>query len=69
MRGAGPEMREDPVVHRRLGDERDDPHGAMAGRARERVDLEELLPEGPSSAGGLGRRESWGGDDQGWHLD
>ena len=42
-RGAGPEIREDPVDHQRLGDERDDPHGAMAGRARERVDLENLL--------------------------
>ncbi|WP_439643985.1 hypothetical protein, partial [Gemmatimonas sp.] len=44
-RGAGPERREDLIDHRRLGEERDDPHGAMAGRARERVDLEELLEE------------------------
>jgi hypothetical protein len=42
-RGARPAMREDPVDHRDLGDERDDPHGAMAGRARQRVDLEDLL--------------------------
>jgi hypothetical protein len=31
-------MREDPIDHRHLGDERDDPHGAMAGGTRERVD-------------------------------
>lgn len=37
-RGARPEMREDPVDHRAQSDERDDPHGAMAGRARQRVD-------------------------------
>lgn len=52
----------------RLGDERDEPHRAMAGRARERVDLGNLLQEGRQSAGGLGRRESWGGDDQEWRI-
>jgi hypothetical protein len=67
-RGARPAMREDPVDHRDLGDERDDPHGAMAGRARQRVDLEHLLQQGRPPAGGLGRRESWRGDDQGWRI-
>lgn len=38
-RGAGAELREDPVDHRRLRDAGDDPHRAVAGRARERVDL------------------------------
>jgi len=63
---AGPKMHEDLVDHRRLGDERDDPHGAMARRARQRVDLENLLLEGRPSAAGLGRRESSCGDDTGW---
>jgi len=61
-------MREDPVDHRDLGDDRDDPHGAMAGRARQRVDLEHLLQQGRPPAGGFGRRESWRGDDQGWRI-
>ena len=38
-RGAGPEVREELVDHRRLGDERDDAQRAVAGRTRERVDL------------------------------
>jgi hypothetical protein len=46
VRGAGPEVREDLVDHRRLGDERDEAHRAVAGRTRERVDLNELLQEG-----------------------
>jgi hypothetical protein len=37
---------EDLVDHRRLGNERDDAHRAVAGRTRERVDLNELLQEG-----------------------
>ncbi len=61
-------MREDPVDHRGLGDERDDPQGAMAGRARQRVDLEDLLQERRPPAGRLGGRESWRGDDQRWRL-
>ncbi len=64
-RGAGPEVREDLVDHRRLGNERDEPHGAMAGRTRQRVDLEDLLEQGRPPAAGLGRRESWRGDDGG----
>ena len=34
--GAGPEVREDLVDHRRLGDAGDDAHRAVAGRARQR---------------------------------
>ncbi len=44
-RGAGPEVREDLVDHRRLSNERDDAHRAVAGRTRERVDLKELLEQ------------------------
>ena len=40
---AGPEVGEDLVDHRRLGDEGDDAHCAVAGRARQRVHLKELL--------------------------
>jgi hypothetical protein len=36
---------EDLVNHRRLGDAGDDAHRAVAGRARERVDLRDLLQE------------------------
>ncbi len=64
-RGAGPEVREDLVDHRRLGNERDDPHGAMAGRTYQRVDHDNLLEQGRPPATGLGRRESWRGDDVG----
>ena len=39
--GAGPEVREELVDHRRLGHERDEAHRAVAGRTRERVDLKE----------------------------
>ncbi len=35
----------------------DDTHRALAGRTRERVELEALLEEGPPPAGGLGQRE------------
>ncbi len=45
-RRASAEVGEDLVDHRRLGDERDDAHHAVAGRTRERVDLNELLQEG-----------------------
>ena len=64
-RAAGLEMREDLVDHRRLGDERDDPHGAVARGTRERVDFEDLLQQGRPAAGGLRGRESWRGDDHG----
>jgi hypothetical protein len=43
--GAGPEVREELVDHRRLRHERDEAHRAVAGRACERVDLEDLLEE------------------------
>lgn len=38
-----PAMREDLVDNRRLRDERDDAHHAVVGRAREGIDLEDLL--------------------------
>ena len=41
--GAGPEVGEDLVDHRRLGDAGDEAHCAVAGRARQRVHLEDLL--------------------------
>ena len=43
---AGPTVGEDLVDHRRLGDERDEPHGPVTRRTREPVDLEELPEEG-----------------------
>ncbi len=43
--GAGAEVREDLVDHRRLGSERDEAHRAVAGGARERVDVKDLLQE------------------------
>lgn len=64
-RGASPGVREDLVDHRRLRNECDDAHRAAADRTRERVDLQELLQEGRPSPGGLGRRESWRGNDLG----
>jgi len=36
---------EDLVNHRRVGNERDDPHGPATRRARERVDLDDLLEQ------------------------
>jgi hypothetical protein len=36
---------EDLVDHRRLREERDDPHRAVAGGTREGVDLEDLLEQ------------------------
>lgn len=42
---AGSGMRADLIDQRRLEDESDDPHGDMAGAARERIDLEDLLEE------------------------
>ena len=65
--GARAEVREDLVDHRRLGDARHDPHGTVAGRARERIDLEDLLEQRRPAAGGLGGRQSWRGDDGGRH--
>jgi hypothetical protein len=67
-RVAGPGVREDLLDHRRLCDEGDKAHRAVAGRARERVDRNELLQEDRPSAGSFGRRESCGGDDQGWRI-
>ena len=56
-RGAGAEVREDLIDHRRLRDEGDDPHRAVAGRAREGVDFKDLLQERRPPAAGLGGRE------------
>ena len=44
-RGAGAEVREELVDHRRLRHERDEAQRAVAGRTRERVDLNELLEQ------------------------
>jgi len=60
-RRAGAEGREDLVDHRRLRDARHDPHGAVAGRAREGVDFKELPQQRRPPAGGLGRRQPWRG--------
>jgi hypothetical protein len=62
---AGSVVGEDLVDHRRLGDEGDGAHRALAGRTRQRVDLKDLLKEGCPPAGGLDRRQPWGGDDRG----
>jgi hypothetical protein len=67
-RGAGAEVREDLVDHRRLGDEGDDAHRAVAGGTGERIDFEDLLQEGRPSVGGLRGRQSWRGDNRGWHT-
>ena len=64
--GAGSEVGEDLVDHRRLRDEGDDAHRAVAGGTRERVDLEDLLEERRPPAGGLRRRESGRRGDGGW---
>jgi len=45
---------EDLVDHRRLGDEGDDAHRTVAGRTRQRVDVEDLLQQGRPPAGGFG---------------
>jgi len=58
-------MREDPVDHRGLGDARDDPHGPATRRARQRVDLEDLLQQGRPPAGRLGRRQPGCGNHRG----
>ena len=42
-----PSMREDLVDNRRRRDERDDAHHAVVGRAREGIDLEDLLRKPP----------------------
>ncbi|WP_434481137.1 hypothetical protein [Gemmatimonas sp.] len=56
---AGSAVGEDLVDHRRLGDECDDAHGAVAAGTRERVDLEDLLKQGrppaDASVGASGR--------------
>ena len=62
--GAG-EVPQDLVDHRRLGDAGDDAHGAVARRAREGVDLEDLLQKRRPPAGGLGRRQAWRAADGG----
>lgn len=49
-------MREEFVDHRRLGDERGEPHGPATRRARERVDLDDLLEQGRQATCSLGRR-------------
>jgi hypothetical protein len=48
---AGPEVGEDLVDHRRLGDAGDEAHRAVAGRTRQRVDLNELLEQRCRRAG------------------
>ena len=53
-----------PVGASRLGDERDKAPRPAARRAREGVDLEDLVPERRPATGGLGRRKSYGGDDR-----
>jgi len=47
-------VRQDLVDHRGLRDERHNPHRAGALRARERVDLEDLLQQCRPAAGGVG---------------
>ena len=59
------EVPQDLVDHRRLGDAGDDAHGAVARRAREGVDLEDLLQKRRPPAGGLGRRQAWRAADGG----
>ena len=44
-RGARAEVRQDLVDHRRLRDERDEAHHAVAGRAREGIDFADLRQE------------------------
>ena len=53
-RGARAEVGEDPIDHGPLRDEGYDAHHAVARRAREGVDLKELLQERRPPAGGLG---------------
>ncbi|MFN8718870.1 MAG: hypothetical protein ACK5XT_04390 [Gemmatimonas sp.] len=67
-RRAGAEVGEDPVDDGRLRDAGDDPHRALARRARERVDLEDLPEERRLPAAGLGWRESGCGHDGGWPV-
>ena len=62
-RRAGAEVGEDLVDHRRLRDARD-PHRAMAGWARDRVDLKDLLEQSRPAAGSLGRSPPSCGDDR-----
>ena len=56
--------RQDLIDRRRLRNDRHDPHGAVAGRAPEGVDLEALLPQRRPPAGGLGRRQARRGNDR-----
>jgi hypothetical protein len=65
---AGAEVGEDPVDHRRLRDERDDPHRAVAGGTREGGDLEDRLEQRRPPETRLGGSESGRGDDGGWPL-
>jgi len=67
-RGAGAEVREDLVDHGPLRDAGDEAHHAVAGRAREGVDLEDLLQQRRPPAGGLGGPEPWRGNDRGRRL-
>jgi len=53
------------VDDRQWRDARDDAPDAVAGRAREGIDLQELREEGRPAATGLGRRPPWRGDDGG----
>jgi hypothetical protein len=48
---------ENPIDHRALGDEGDDPHLAPARRTPERIDLEDVPEEfGPPTGGSRRRR-------------
>ena len=64
-RRASAEVGEDLVDHRRLGDEREDPHRPTTRRTRERVHFENLLKEGSPSATGLGWCQPGRGDEGG----
>lgn len=62
--GAGAEVRQDLVDHRRVGDDRDDPHGPVAAGAGERVDLEEPAQQRRPPAGDLGGHKPRRGHDR-----
>jgi hypothetical protein len=66
--GAGPEVDEDLVDHRRVGDARDDPQRPATRRTRERVDFEDLVEEGRPPAGGLRRRQLRRGHHREWPV-
>lgn len=65
----GAKVGEDLVDHRRLRHAGDEAHRAAAGGTGERVDLDNLLHEDRPSASGLGRRDSWRGNEHGACVD